>query len=613
VRQLARDLRLVKTAYRARRRTINRATPHDSLETANVTAVREDNLAWEAIHDALDSTVPRMLEIERPSAAKPGLDYSAAWLAMLERALRETTVASAHPAAHAVQLRGTGPGSEAPARITIVLGLLEKSFPRQPRQDPFLGDELRATLRERFGWELATSTDTVDRERECFLRAMSSGTEVLYLSYSLVDSDGRPAVRSFFIDDLQAALGEGNAIPVERLAGATAIVPVGEAATSSDLTAGIAHDIWQYLPRSGDVEERRAMAFRALESLARREADVSVVRHGRRVSQRPHLEGVMPEGAPHLTLTLSASQLGSISHCTYAHFVEKVLSPIDFAPPEYGAREKGNLIHKGLMHWATALDGWTRGEAALDELHAWARDEIASWSPAKRGKDRTSRATDADLERLDALIRSELELLRQGRVARPMFAELAFGQDMEEHTPRDPASRPEAFQLDVPTSKGTVTVKFRGSMDRVDVITIGGKQYGTIIDYKSGRTSKRYADAMVDGTDLQLRLYLLVLEEFWGITPVGALYLGFGDGVRRGVVRAELAGSIAGIGEKGVELYAPNDWSAFLGDTRKRIAELVDRLVRLDITVAPRDHDCGFCELARVCRYDRWSSEAERA
>jgi hypothetical protein len=150
-------------------------------------------------------------------------------------------------------------------------------------------------------------------------------------------------------------------------------------------------------------------------------------------------------------------------------------------------------------------------------------------------------------------------------------------------------------------------------MDRVDVITIGGKQYGTIIDYKSGRTSKRYADAMVDGTDLQLRLYLLVLEEFWGITPIGALYLGFGDGVRRGVVRQEFAGSIAGIGEKGVELSAPNDWSAFLGDTRKRIAELVGRLVRLDITVAPRDHDCGFCELAPVCRYDRWSSEAERA
>ena len=33
-------------------------------------------------------------------------------------------------------------------------------------------------------------------------------------------------------------------------------------------------------------------------------------------------------------------------------------------------------------------------------------------------------------------------------------------------------------------------------------------------------------------------LVLLVLERFWGITPVGALYFGFGDGVRRGALRA---------------------------------------------------------------------------
>ena len=88
-------------------------------------------------------------------------------------------------------------------------------------------------------------------------------------------------------------------------------------------------------------------------------------------------------------------------------------------------------------------------------------------------------------------------------------------------------------------------------MDRVDVVTIGGKRYGVIIDYKTGRTSKRYADAMQDGTDLQLRLYLLVLEQFWGITPIGALYLGFGDGVRRGILRAEFAGRIAGLERQG--------------------------------------------------------------
>ena len=607
-RQLARQLRLLSMSYVARQRTIRRvARTTDPLSVSSAEAVREDNLAWEVIDAALDRVVPQMLEIDRSALGKRGLDFAAAWLGMLARALRETPVAPVHAPAHAVQLRGTGPGCEAPARITIVLGLLEKRFPRQPRQDPFLGDDLRVALRERFGWDLTTSADTMDRERECFVRAVSSATETLYLSYSSIDSDGRPAVRSFFIDDLQATLD--TEIPVERLAGATAIVPVGEAARTTDLVASVAHDIWQYLPRTADFETRRAMAFRALESLAGRGSNVSVVRHGRRVSQRPALEGVMPEKAPHLTLTLSASQLKSISQCTYKHFVEKVLDPKELVPPEYNALSKGSLIHDAIMHWATGLRGWTRGENALPELHEWIRKQIAEWPPSKRGKDRAARAMDADITRLDELLRAELVLLRSGNVAQPMYAELAFGEEMDERGPRDAASKLEPFELVVPTSRGDTTVKFRGAMDRVDVVTIAGKRYGVIMDYKTGRTSKRYADAMLDGTDLQLRLYLLVLERFWGITPIGALYLGFGDGVRRGIVREEFAGRIAGLEDKAVEFLGAANWNAMLLDTTKRIGELADRLVRLDVTVAPRDNDCGFCELATICRFDRWETD----
>ena len=109
--------------------------------------------------------------------------------------------------AGAVQVRSTAAGCEAAARVTIVVGLIEKVFPRQARQDPFLDDDLRLVLRERFGWELPISTDTVDRERECFLRAISSATETLYLSYPATDADGRPSVRSFFIDDYEARHG----------------------------------------------------------------------------------------------------------------------------------------------------------------------------------------------------------------------------------------------------------------------------------------------------------------------------------------------------------------------------------------------------------------------
>src|SRR5690349_8480110 len=158
----------------------------------------------------------------------------------------------------------------------------------------------------------------------------------------------------------------------------------------------IAHDVWQYLPRTPDSADRRSSAFRALGALARRGDNVAPVRHGRRVSQRPKLDDALPATAPHLTLTLSASQLKMLGHCTYEHFVDKVLSPIELCPPEYDNLAKGSLIHDAIMHWATELDGWNRGEAAIPALRDWFEAQVSAWMPAKRGTERTARATESD-------------------------------------------------------------------------------------------------------------------------------------------------------------------------------------------------------------------------
>jgi RecB family exonuclease len=622
VRRLAKELRLVHNAFAARHKMSSRAkrgirgVPAESLSTRaariprsarndTTLAIREDNIAWEEIENALDETVPAMLGIDRSGTGKTGLEYAAVWLMMFGRALRETIIGAERAPARGVQVPSTGPGCEAPARVTIVLGMIEKIFPRQARQDPFLDDDLRLVLRERFGWDLPISTDTVDRERESFVRAISSATEALYLSYPATDADGRPSVRSFFIDDYETMIG--SRLRVERASTPSAIARLNDTVTPAELMTSIAHDVWQYLPRTGDSTERRAAAFRALEALARQDVNLAPVRNGRRVSQRPELGDVLPADAPHLTLTLSASQLKAIGHCTYSHFVEKILEPITLRPPEYDNLAKGTLIHDAFMYWATVLNGWTRGEPALAALREWCDAQIAAWSPAKRSGERTTQATKSDLDRVDELLREELGLLRDAGIGQPEYAELAFGEKMLERGPRHAASRAEAFTMQVDTDLGTRTVSFHGSLDRVDVVTIDGKRYGVVLDYKTGKTSKFYAKQMMDGVDLQLRLYLLVLERFWGITPVGAVYLGLGDGVRRGALRGEYSGKFAGIEEGPVELLSPDEWNVFVGETPRLIAELVNRLVTFDVRPAPRDKDCGLCDKQPICRYDRWA------
>ena len=74
-------------------------------------------------------------------------------------------------------------------------------------------------------------------------------------------------------------------------------------------------------------------------------------------------------------------------------------------------------------------------------------------------------------------------------------------------------------------------------------------------------------------------------------------------------MRADMRSKFVGIDDESVELLSHDEWNEFVGATPRLIAGLVDRLVRLDVRPAPRDKDCGFCDLQPVCRYDRWAPE----
>jgi hypothetical protein len=155
-------------------------------------------------------------------------------------------------------------------------------------------------------------------------------------------------------------------------------------------------------------------------------------------------------------------------------------------------------------------------------------------------------------------------------------------------------------------------VQIRGSIDRIDVFEHEGKRYGVAIDYKTGRSAEWYGKQMLGGEELQLRLYLLAMRQLWGIEPAGALYLGFGDGLRHGAVRADLAPQIPGHdlpGQK-IKTYDAGQWENWLyAETPRRIGEVVNRLVGLDIVAAPRGGDCGFCSLRTLCRYGDLAEE----
>ena len=604
VRRMARDLRLVGNAFFSRRRLAAMSGAAGIRAGADV-AVRADNGAWESVEEALDVTIPAMTRAHRGSGP-----FVQEWARMLRRAFDSAPAPREVAPADAVSVSGSGPGMNRQAGVVIVLGLLERSFPRATRQDPLLKDDLRRELRRLRGWELPVSEAAADAERECFVRTISTATKALYLSSAATDAAGKPAVKSFFIDDLQRAMGPAHPIAVER-AGAADGVPIEEAGTPTELLTAVAHDLWQHLPRSSG--HRRTAAFAAYEAMRTRGMDLSALTHGRDPVQQPVFQDGVLRRAPHTTLRLSASQLKSIGHCTYMHFIQKVLDPKEIAAPSYDALVKGSLIHDAMVEWADSLKGWKRGVAALPELQDWFEAKVSAWPPAQQSN-LAQYSAQVHWGRLESLLTAELAALASAGVAQPMFHEIAFGEELNATGRRDPASRVETFDLALPLATGETVVRFRGSLDRVDVVEIDGKRYGVVLDYKTGESSKFYADEMAKGYDLQLRLYMLALREFWGIEPIAALFLGFGDGVRRGVVREQFASRVAGLDRDAVELIGEERWASFVDrETTQLIVPLVDRLARRDITPSPRDRDCGFCNFQPICRYDPFAREAANA
>ncbi|HDZ59437.1 MAG TPA: hypothetical protein ENH44_01460, partial [Actinobacteria bacterium] len=98
----------------------------------------------------------------------------------------------------------------------FVCGLLEKRFPSLGREDAFFSDEDRRELAAGFGLSLDSHQRRLDEERFLFHRTVTRARRRLYLCYPYGDSEGRPTIRSLFVDDALELFAEGSLQPVKR-------------------------------------------------------------------------------------------------------------------------------------------------------------------------------------------------------------------------------------------------------------------------------------------------------------------------------------------------------------------------------------------------------------
>lgn len=354
------------------------------------------------------------------------------------------------------------------------------------------------------------------REYYCFLRALSSASETVTLSYYLSDFSFALSGRSEALDRILALTGdrfpilrEENVPTVNRLFSREALL--------SALALGGE-------PTVAEAARRALLAEEGGEEAALR-ATLPLTEPHARVG-----EEVMGELFRN-KLSLTQSRIDRYVDCPFSYFCHYVLKLAEDTRITLTSAEVGTFIHAILEYFFRELDEGALCRLSEEEITAAVKriadGYLATLFP--EGEEITPRLAHRFLRLGRRAAELVLELREEAAVSsfRPLFFEYEPSETDEA------AAAPPSLLLE----DGTRVVLY-GKIDRVDVFREGGNAYLRVVDYKTG-TKTFSLDDVRRGKNLQMLIYLFALwrtdrEGFsravgvgpgGSILPAGALYL----------------------------------------------------------------------------------------
>ena len=369
--------------------------------------------------------------------------------------------------------------------LVIVLGLVEKSFPRVVREDPLLLDDER----RRISPELPLKQSGLDEERLLFDLATGAARTKLVLSYPRLEpATARPRVPSFLLLELTGAK-DFKALD-ELVENATREPPLDE--RELDLQAlETLRDGDEYLAEVSLVLLRGVQAerLRWRERALTRYDGIIDGKSGRQLlRERFGLE----------KLVISATSLEDFFGCPFYYFQKHVLGIERWDEPEatvvIESRDLGSLYHAILEDYYR--NGGELATVAETHFRRFEQEGVTGypslWAIKKE------------------LVREELAAF----VAR-------------EQRRRAAGWTPSEFEKEFTGIAVAPPVRLRGKIDRIDRSADGRRAW--VLDYKTGKLPRGLRDDMlVGGEALQLPLYLLAAEQVLpGATVEAASYLYF--------------------------------------------------------------------------------------
>lgn len=402
-------------------------------------------------------------------------------------------------------------------------GLAERSFPQPDRHDRLYGEAESARLIEG-GLPLLARAQQSRDEMLLFYEVATRATRRLHLSYPALDERAQPLSPSPYLTEIEQACGPGRIRRTE--------VP--------DLSP---------LPRNqsplSPAELRVTAVARALEGdtallagLIGRTEDArladNLVAGLRTVESRQDrrefggAEGILASAAARRALahefgsqrTFSATELESYATCPFRFLAERVLKiePLEDIELAVDYRARGQLVHGALARLHQRINDARGGPTSPGDLDEETFDGfLAETLDAleRRGGGPLDEALDAIDRRLWREWAQEYRQQHRDYDAlwddcsdkpKPTWFEVSFGRARGSESP---VSCEEPLELAI----GGEEVRIAGRIDRLDLGAAAGRRVFNVIDYKTGTRASFAPEAAVQGTALQLPLYVMAAEQ----------------------------------------------------------------------------------------------------
>ena len=508
-------------------------------------------------------------------------------------------------------------------KVLFILGANEGVFPRPAKSDNIITDKDKAIL-SKFDYELPNTSDVQAYiNQHLIYSAFSSADELLYVSYTVADSEYHTMAPSFSVGRLKKMFPDIEQGDFSKDYSSLALVSGADTANEHLVSV-------MNMANNGENVPLHWSSVYAYYKEKRPEYITKVKRYFRYANIADALDEASVKNHIGDDWHTSISCLQKYSACHFSYFAEYMLSLKEKPQSNLKNVDIGTIAHDILEKICTGMsdDGVTFRNASMDYFEQKINEFIKEYIEdlGYRYSDLTKRQLYA-VERLSNIMKIAFEAISR-QITDSKFNPVGYEVSFNE------ASDIGSIVIELENGK---TLKLNGKIDRVDAYETDDKTYLRVIDYKTGRKTFNLND-VINGLDIQLMVYLNALVDADKRNEyAGAFFFLLDDFMVDGkhnqedeVIQKEL---IKATKLRGIILDSDDIKAAFDSVTtdriqnaaskeqfewlskyiRQTIKELWTELTKGDIAIKPYKRGsrtpCSYCPYKALCRFDTVRSD----